>query len=465
MVRFSGPLVTYPARATFIWFLGLILVGSLLLRLPMSTAAGRVPVSTIDALFTATSACCVTGLAVRSTPNDLSLAGQIVLLGLIQLGGIGILTITTFFAVTFGQQNLRQRVLVAQTLGATENDLRWVLWSILRYVFVAEGLGFLVLLARNLMDDKLTQGQAVWTALFHSISAFCNAGFALFDDSLVRYQGDPVYTLTIMALIVTGGLGFPVVLDLQRHSRGLRGPAWDALMLHSKLMIVGTAILVTFASGMFLALEWNHALAGKPLGTKLLMALFQAVTPRTAGFQTIELAACRDATLFMIVVLMMIGGGPCSTAGGFKVSTFMVLVVQAWSRFRGLSRVTVFRRSIPAEVVGSAAAAALLFTVVAGGALTALLVLDPPQDRQLFLSATFEVASALGTVGLSVDPTEAGSPGAVSTYTNNLSPLGKLIITALMFLGRLGPLTVFVALARSERKTRIEYPKDDVLVG
>lgn len=467
MARFTGPLVKYPARATFAWFLGLILIGTLLLRLPLSTAEGRAQVSLLDAAFTATSAACVTGLTVRSTAQDYSLFGQAVIFVLFQMGGLGIMTVTTFFALEFGgRATLHQKAVLAQTLGTMEHDLRWVLMSVLRFVFALEVAGFLLLAGRNLWAADQPALEALWSALFHTVSAFCNAGFSLHDDSLVGYQGDVLVNFTVMGLIIVGGAGFPVILDLQRAWGRRPGEMWSLLTLHTKIMLLGTAGLLAFGTLVILVLESNHAFASMSWGRSLLVATFQATTPRTAGFQTIDLAHLHEATLFTIVVLMLIGGGACSTAGGFKVSTFMVLVCHAWSRFRGSQRVQLFRRAIPQETVGGAMAAALLFGVTAGGALTMLLMVEP-STRASFLDVLFEVASALGTVGLSVDvqPQVPAETGSVATFTPFLNPQGKLIIILLMFLGRLGPISVFVALSRGERKDRIEYPREAVLVG
>jgi trk/ktr system potassium uptake protein len=454
MAKYSGSLLKYPARASFVWFAGLIAVGATLLWLPVSHRADREPISAIDAIFTATSAACVTGLTVRSTPDDFSPFGQTIILLLIQLGGIGIITVTTFITLRFGgRESIRQKAVLAQTLGAGEEDLLWVLRSVLRFVFLAEGIGWVVLATRNLLWNKdQTPAQAVWEALFHSVSAFCNAGFSLYNASLARYQGDALVNFTIMALIIVGGLGFPVVLDVLRQWRRHRDKQRISLTLHSRIMLIGTAGLLALGAGAILLLEWKYALKDLPLGSKLLVACFQGTTPRTAGFETIPMARFSDATLFLLVALMMIGAGPCSCAGGFKVSTLMVLFSHAWSRFRGGRRVQLFRRSIPAEVVDRAMATALLFLVVAIAAVTVLLVVEHESEDR-FLPAVFEVASALGTVGLSV------------SFTTLLSTAGKIVIVTLMFLGRIGPISVFAALSRAERKTLIEYPKEEILIG
>jgi trk system potassium uptake protein TrkH len=460
MVQFTGSLLQYPARVAVFWYAGLIALGATLLSLPQAVAPSARPLSAIDAVFTATSACCVTGLSVRSTGNELSRFGQAVLLTLFQVGGIGIMTITTLLALRLGaRQNLRHRVLMTQSLGSAERDLRMMIWRILRLVCICEGLGFLLLMLAALATDPTRPFfAALWEALFHSVSAFCNAGFALHDASLAEHRSNPLVNATVIGLIVLGGIGFPVIRDVGEsfRSRGLRG--WAALTMHSKMMIVGTGSLLSGGTAVILALEWNNALTGMPLGEKLLVACFQSATTRTAGFETVPMASLTNATLFFLMLLMLVGAGPCSTAGGFKVSTLMVLVCHAWSKFRGRHEVSVFRRSIAVGTLDSAMAALILFGTLAGIALVIFLVIeqaDAPHQAgsELFLDAAFEVCSALGTVGLSVG------------ITPSLSPPAKTVLIVLMFLGRLGPISAFVALARRDRRGRVEYPKEDVLIG
>lgn len=456
MVKTVGSLANYPARSAFIWFIGLIATGTAILHFPICGNPDRPAVSLLDSMFTITSACCVTGLTVRSTVDDFSFFGQLVILIWIQLGGVGIITVTTFITLTLGGRgSMRQRATMAQTIGASGSDLKGVLSVIFRYTFLMESIGFASLFARNLaMNQGQTVSSAAWEALFHSVSAFCNAGFSLFNNNLISYQQDLIYNLTIMFLIVTGGLGFPVVFDLWRQRKlGLRG-GWQHLSLHSKFMLIGTASLITLGTLGILALEWSSSLKALSPGRKILAAMFQAVTPRTAGFNTVDLSLFSNATLFLIFGLMLVGAGPCSAAGGFKVSTLMVLLCSTWSRFRGLSRVRAFRRTIPPELVASAMGTALIYGVVTGIASIALSVSERNNViHEHFLTVIFESASALGTVGLSVNFTP---------LTNDFS---RVILIVLMFVGRLGPISVFAALSRGERKSIVEYPSEGVLVG
>lgn len=459
MSEFAGSLTKHPARAALGWYLGVILVGTFVLWL--SICHGRpdeAPISLLDATFTATSAVCVTGLAVRSTGADFSLWGQLAILVLIQLGGIGIMTVTTYIMFGIGgRADLRQRMIIAETLGGDpRSDLKWVVRNVLLLTLVFEAAGFAILAGRFLLEMPV--GKALWQALFHSISAFCNAGFSLNDDSLERYQGDPIVNGTIMLLVVTGGIGFPVMLDLARNRHGPWSDRWDRLHLHSKLMLIGTLSLLVLATIAFLLLEWNNAMADAPLWQRPMMAAFQSVTCRTAGFNTMPIGTLTNASLFVTILLMMIGAGPCSTGGGFKVSTVMILVTYAWSAFHGEGKVNVFRRTIPMSAVQRAVATAMLFAVLAVVALLAMLFVEQstlphPQSQGLFLDAMFEVFSALGTVGLSTG------------MTSHLSAAGRFIIIVLMFAGRLGPISVFVALSRSAGRSKLEFPEEEPLIG
>ncbi len=301
-------------------------------------------------------------------------------------------------------------------------------------------------------------GTAAWYALFHSVSAFCNAGFSTFDDSLVGHQGDLVIIPTIAGLIIAGGIGFPVMIDLRRNWHGPWAERWENTQLHTKLVLIGTAILVAGGTVAFLVLEWNNALAGMPWWKRILVAFFQAVVPRTAGFNSVEIGALTPATLFLIILLMIIGAAPCSTGGGFKVSTMMVLALRAWTSFQGRSRVSVFRRTIPPEIFAYATTTILVYGVVACLAVTVLLVTqqaDKPHTKGegIFLDSVFEVVSAMGTVGLSTG------------LTPTLNGAAKLLIILMMFLGRLGPISVFAALSRSERTPGLEFPAEKPLIG
>jgi trk system potassium uptake protein TrkH len=453
-----GSLAKYPARVSFAWYLSAIVAGGMLLHLPACRYSTVEPIRWIDALFTSTSATCVTGLATRSTGNDFNVLGQLVIMGLIQLGGVGIMTVTTFAMVQMGNRaSLRHRSVIVETLGATHgSDLRTILRRVLYAAFLCEGVGALFLALRFAFDMPLVE--ALWWGVFHSVSAFCNAGFGLHDKSLVPYQGDLVVNVVVPALIVVGGIGFPVILDLRRHRRRPWGELWQHLNLHSKIMLLGTALLVSFTFVMFLALEWDGVLRDMPWWKRLAVAMFQAITPRTAGFNTVDYNDLTNATLFLTIILMAIGAGPCSTAGGFKVSTLGVLVLYAWSRFRGDEHINSFRRTISPETAGRALVVTMVFLVMINVGLIALLVAeqaDTPHHmaQEEFLDAMFEVVSALGTVGLSTG------------ITPELKDASKVILILLMFMGRLGPISIFLAVSRAEKKSSLEFAREEPLLG
>jgi len=458
MAKFIGSIKQHPARVSVIWYAATIAIGAVLLTQPMSYTDEQRPITALDAAFTATSATCVTGLTVRSTGQDFSWFGQLVILTLIQVGGVGIMTVTTYITLQLGgRQGLRQRAVIAETLGAGESaDVRWVLGRVLRLALLFEGVGTLVLFIRFLFDYG--PGAALWQAFFHTVSAFCNAGFGLRDDSLMRYQGDWVVNGTVMGLVVTGGIGFPVLIDISRNWKKTWRDRWDALTLHSKLMLVGTGVLLIFGAGMFLLLEWHGVLREMSLPRRLLVALFHSTTCRTAGFNTIDVGHLTSATLFLSILLMAVGAGACSTAGGFKVSTLTVLVLRVWSSFLGRRQVRVGRRTIPESAVDRSIAAAAGFSAVAVIVLMALLVMEPTDHPYAvaagdFMDKAFEVVSALGTVGLSTG------------ITPHLSSGGQIAIILLMFVGRLGPITAFIALSRGQRKEAIEYAQEEPLIG
>ncbi|NLF70944.1 MAG: Trk family potassium uptake protein [Candidatus Anammoximicrobium sp.] len=458
MAKFIGSIEQHPARVSVAWYAATIAIGAVLLAQPVSFRDGQRPITALDAAFTATSATCVTGLTVRSTGQDFSWFGQVVILTLIQVGGIGIMTVTTYLTLRLGgRQGLRQRAVITETLGAGENvDVRWVLGRVLRLTLLLESVGTLVLFVRFLFDYR--PGLALWHAFFHTVSAFCNAGFGLHDDSLIRYQGDWVVNLAVPLLIITGGLGFPVLIDISRHWHHRWRDCWDALLLHSKLMLAGSAVLLVFGAGMFLLLERDGVLREMSLPRRLLVAWFHSATCRTAGFNTIEVGQLTSAALFLSILLMAVGAGACSTAGGFKVSTLTVLVLRVWNSFLGRRQIHVVRRTIPEAAVARAIAAAGGFTALAVVALMTLLVMEPTDHPYAvtagdFMDKAFEVVSALGTVGLSTG------------ITPHLSAGGQMAIILLMFVGRLGPITAFIALSRGQRKQAIEYAHEEPLIG
>ncbi|MBI4602398.1 MAG: hypothetical protein HY721_10610 [Planctomycetes bacterium] len=431
-----------PAALVVLTFAALALAGGIVLKFPGCTTR---PIAAVDALFTAVSACCVTGLVVLETPTDFSFAGQAVILGLVQVGGLGIMTLSAFATLLVGgglpseeEQGLAD-IVGSSTPARTVRLLRAiVLWTL-----VIEGAGALLLLPAFLLEGVPPLG-ALWKAAFHAVSAFCNAGFALQADSLVAYQRSPWILHVIGGLIVAGGLGFGVLTGLADLAarRARRVP------LHSRIVVSTTGVLLAGGLALFLLLEWNRSLAGLGLADKLHNAWLQSVTTRTAGFHSVDFAGIAPATALVAMLLMFIGASPASTGGGTKTATAAVLFLSVRAVLKQSSHVQAFGRRIPASAVFRAAAVAgVSAALVAAG--TALLLATQAQP---FESLLFEAVSAFGTVGLSLGATQ------------RLDPVGKLIVMGLMFAGRTGPLTLML-LFHHRGEDRLRYPEEEVLIG
>lgn len=457
MINLAGSLPLYPARTSSAWYLGMMVFGAFLLTLPISHAPGH-SVSLLDALFTATSAVCVTGLSVVSTPDDFNRFGQLVILMLIQIGGVGIMTLTTLFVFQLREgTSLRDQAVVGEALGVRGyTNLRWVLREVLIGTFVWECVGALLLFP--VFISKHGFFDAIWYSMFHSVSAYCNAGFALYNDSLVGFASNPYCNIVIACLIVSGGLGFPVHRDLYQFVGNLWKKKPASLQMHSKLTLLGYAIFFFLGWMTTIGFEWQGALSHLDPVHRVTASAFHSVSCRTAGFNTIDLATMKPATLVISMVLMMIGAGACSTGGGVKVGTVMVLIVHAWTRLRGLQHLNLFRRTVPASLMERAMASTMVFVVVAGLSVTILLMVQSDRSIQqdqgnMFLVMAFEVISALGTVGLSIGG------------TMQLTVLGKLVVILLMFFGRVGPLAVFSSVSIPSKKKQLEFASEEPLLG
>lgn len=444
-----------PARLSVTAFLMLICVGTLLLTLPSSSRSGP-GIGFIDALFTATSAGCVTGLSVFPVNETLSLSGQIILLLLIQVGGLGIMTISTVLVmIAGGKASFAERNLIHDTF--THSDSRTP-GSILREVFILtftmETLGAILLFIRFYPVYGLKTG--AYYSVFHSVSAFCNAGFALFPDSLAGFKDDVLVNLVISGLIIMGGLGFLVIAELRNHFPVNRR-TWKRLSLHTKLILVTSLVLIICGTLMVLIMEWNNALSDVHVGHKIMAAFFQSVTLRTAGFNTIPIHSMANQTLFISMIFMFIGASPGSCGGGIKTSTMATLFLLGWSRLKGHHTTSAFNRTIPEQSVTRATNMLMLslFAVILGTILLLMTEVGRVSHTQTsgkFLEIMYETISAFGTVGLSMGLTES------------LSSTGRLIITLLMFTGRLGPLIIAVAI--SSRGTRhYTYAHEEIMVG
>ena len=440
-----------PARIFIFSFAAVILVGALLLWLPFS--AGRGPLTFVDALFTSASAVCVTGLATIDMGKDLSFAGQVISLFLFQIGGLGIVTFSVVFFRMMGRSvSFKEREIMQSTfLHTPRRDFiviaKWVLLS----TFLIEGIGTLLLFVRFSQD--FSPAHAFYQALYHAVSAFNNCGYSLFNDNLVKYQSDVIVNLTVGGLIILGGIGFIVQYEVFARFRGLQ----KKLSVHSRVVLMMTAFLLMAGALLFYLFEMNHILQGESVITQILTSFFQSVVPRTAGFNTVDIGQLTNATILVMIILMFIGASPGSTGGGIKTTSFTLLLMMIWSRFKGSEDVNMFNRTIPKEILtrtitiifASAFSICLITSILllAGGAEN----LHPTQSRHFFVEYLFETVSAFGTVGLSMG------------ITAKMNDLQKLAIIVMMFAGRVGPLTL--AFAWSASKRGLTYAEEQVMVG
>lgn len=436
----------HPARLIPIGFLSIILVGTGLLMLPAATASGQ-SAPWLTALFTATSAVCVTGLVVVDTPTYWSTFGQVVIMGLFQAGGFGIMAGATLLGLLVaGRLNLGARVAAqAETrlgLGSVGGVVRIVLLTTL----VVESLTFLVLTLRLRFGHGFAWDESLWHGSFHAVSAFNNAGFSTFSDSLMGFASDPWVMIPISLAVVLGGLGFPVLFEL-RHKR-LDYRRWS---VHTRITLLGTGILALVGALVLAPYEWNNpeTLGPMGLGGKLLSVMFGSITARTAGFNSIDTGAMAIESQAATWALMFIGGGSASTAGGIKLTTFFLLGFAVWSEIRNETDTIVFGRRIPNETLRLALTVVLMtMTVLSFGTLALLSVTELPlQD------VVFEAVSAISTVGLSTG------------ITGELPPAAQCIIIVLMFVGRVGSVTLATGLALRARRRLYRYPEERPIVG
>lgn len=425
--------------------LSLIMLGTLLLLIPAATAPGQ-KTDFFVALFTATSAACVTGLVVVDTGTHWSIWGQAIILFLIQVGGLGFMTLFTLFAIILGRTiGFRERLVIQQSLNQfTVSGVVRLVRYVAAFSFTLEGLFAIVLIAKFLPDMPI--GQAIWFGVFHAVSAFNNAGFDLFGGfaSMTAFHSDPVITLGITTMVILGGLGFTVLSDIHQQ-RNFR-----KLSLHSKLVLTVTGVLLVIGTVVILIMEYNNALRElSPIG-KVLASYFQAVTSRSSGFTTISMDEFGLATQFFTIILMFIGAGPGSMGGGIKVTTFAVLFLAVLALARNKEDIAVYNRRLPQkQVLKSLVILLLALTWIA--VLTMLLSITEKAD---FMVILFEAVSASAIVGLSLG------------LTPELSDTGRVLVSISMFAGRIGPLTLAFALAQqTRRKQGIRYPEEPLLIG
>ena len=443
-----------PAQLVVGAFVAFILLGTGLLWLPIS-ADGPGHVGLEDAIFTSTSAATVTGLA-STDISRFSLFGELVILLLIQVGGFGIMTIGSVLAIIASHRvGLRQRMLAQAEIGAVDmGDLRRLIAAIARITIAVEAVLAVILFAR-LWQGGYEEGpvEAAYSGIFHGISAFNNAGISLYSDGMAQFVGDPVVVLSVTLGFIIGGLGFPILVEIGRRRRDRRrGVArLSSWSLHTKITLLATAALLAFGPAVIMIFEWTNPATLGPLDTfdKVLAGWFQGVTPRTAGFNTVDIGGMNEPTLLVITTLMFIGAGPASTSGGIKVTTFAVLGFVLWSEVRGNTDMNVFRRRLPANLIRQALTVALLSIGLVVGA---SLVLMSVEDFAL-TPALFEVTSAFGTVGLSTG------------ITGNIGPSGHMLLVVIMLAGRVGPVTFVTALALRERNPAYRYPEERPIIG
>ena len=438
-----------PAQIVLLSFSGVILLGTFLLLLPVSAADGKV-ISFVDALFISTSAVCVTGLSTISVGTTFSVFGQLIVLGLIQIGGLSIMTLYASMTILLGRSlRMKDRILMQDLHDADSlEDLFQVVIDIIKYTFAIELWGAIVL-AIGFTFEGFEFGQALYQGFFHSISAFCNAGFSLFDNSLESFSTNSLINFTVMALITLGGLGFIVLKELK--SSLVKGFSFNRLGLHTRVVLVTSALLTGSAAVFIFFGEFLHAFDTYSLWDKIQISLFQSVTLRTAGFNTVPLGGLHTYTLYFMTLLMFIGGSPGSTAGGIKTTTLAILMQSIVSTLKNKKKVEIFDRTISSPIVVRATAITFISIVITSLFVLLLMRLEPDQN---FLTIIFEVMSAGGTVGLSLG------------LTSFLSFAGKLAICFVMFIGRIGPLTLILAIGQQDKdKGKFDYPEGRIMIG
>jgi len=436
----------HPAHILTFGFLGLITIGTLLFMLPIATQ-DRHHLSFIDALFEATSAVCVTGLAVVDTGTTFTLFGQIVLLVLVQLGGWGFMTSSILMFLMLGKRiGLKERILLKESVnyGSLQGLIKLV-QSIIAITLIVELIGAVILSIR--WSFEMPWSKAIYYGIFHSVSAFNNAGFSLELDNLSKWVGDPVVNIMITLLFIVGGIGFTVILDIFGKK------SFKKLSLHTKITIIVSIFLNTISMFIILFLEFDNpaTLGSLSNSDKMWAAYFQGVVPRTAGFNTIDIAQMTPSSLVYMIGLMFIGAGSGSTAGGIKVTTAALLFLALWAVITNKQDVNVFNRRIPQELINRALSIAIsgilfIFTI--------FFLLTITEKGAELTKILFETVSAFGTVGMS-----AG-------LTGELTPVGRILITVMMFIGRLGPLTMaFALMFHTKKNSHVRYAEEKILIG
>lgn len=440
-----------PARVFVLSFAGFILLGTIFLYLPVSASGRQLPF--IDALFTATSGVCVTGLTVINIGKDLSGFGQVLTMILFQIGGLGIITFSVMLFSLMGRGiSFRDGEIIQSVFFHTpRRDFLTLIRTIFTITVVIESIGTILLFIRFSRDFPF--GKALYYSLYHSVSAFNNCGYSLFSSSLMNYRHDLLVNSVVMTLLVLGGIGFIVQYELIARWRG----RIRALSLHSKLVLRVTFYLIILGALVFFLSELNNVLKGESLPSSLLTSVFQSITARTCGFNTVDIGLLSNATLLLMIVLMFIGASPGSTGGGVKTTSFALMMLIIWNKIKGQEEVNVFNRTVSKEILTRTVAIIVASVLIIFMVMSILLVANPdagcsPRDsRHYFIIYLFEAVSAFGTVGLSMG------------VTPELGTAQKIAIIVLMFIGRIGPITL--AYTWYSRKTGLVYAEESVMVG
>lgn len=453
--KFANSLSRSPGRISIAGYAVLIALGTFLLALPVSTVNGHLHL--VDALFTASSAVCVTGLTVVDTPLTFTLFGKAVILVLIQVGGIGIMVLSTVFLFSIGKKvSLTGKLLIRDTYSYGEgNGVLSLVKDIIVFTFMIEFVGAVILFFRFYPQQSIHA--AALNAIFHSVSAFCNAGFSLFSNSFTDFRNDWIVNLDVCGLIILGGIGFVVLTEI-KHNFSFSRRSWSRFSLHTKLVLSSTLVLLVFSTAVVFFLEWPNTLKDMTMPQQVLASFFQAVNARTAGFNTVQIGELSNGTLFFTIILMFIGTAPGSCGGGVKITTFSSMIILGFSRFFGQEHPHIFYRRISDASIAKAVSLIMtsIFIILIGIILLQLTEIGDIShqfSRGMFLEMMFETVSAFGTVGLSTGVT----PG--------LSVAGKLIITLMMFIGRLGPLVIAIAVSRQGAPKNYSYAQENIMIG
>lgn len=421
----------------------------LLLLLPCATIKG---ITIIDAIFTSTSAVCVTGLIVLDTAADFTLFGRLMILILIQLGGLGIMTFS-FGLLSFigGNISIKWRFAFKDIFSELDKvPIKNIFIKVLKYTFIIEGIISIILFSVFIRDFPI--GKAVEHSIFHAVSAFCNAGFSTFSNSLEGYRNNIIVNLSISIAIILGGLGFLVLNELF----GIRLRAADIfsqLSIHTRLVIIVSILLISFGMAGILMLELNYSLRDISLGESILISFFHSVTCRTAGFNTIDISALRESTHFLIIILMFIGGSPGSIAGGIKTTTIAAIALLIFSKLKGRNQTILWGRALDRDTIDKSTTLIILSIIFLSISIFLMLIIRDFDIGHSFVSVVFESVSAFGTVGLSMG------------ITTELPPMGKIILSLVMLIGRLGPLALIMAITSNKRNIYIEYPTEHIIIG